>query len=438
MKISVIGTGYVGLVSGTCLSQLGFQVTCMDADEAKIERLRRGEIPIYEPGLEELVSENVAAGRLSFSSVYSETMDGADVVFIAVGTPSDEDGSADLRYVIQAASSIGEHIERYTVVVDKSTVPVGTGQLVKETIRSALQQRGGTSDFDVVSNPEFLREGSAVNDFMNPDRIVIGTETARARDTMGEVYAPLQQKGHQLIYCDIETAELIKYASNAYLATRITFINELALLCEEVGADVSKVSIAMGADARIGPKYLQPGPGYGGSCFPKDTRALVSTGRDYGVSMSVVEAVVRANDNQRRHMVKRISDSFGGVKGKKITVLGLAFKPDTDDIRESPAVGIAKDLTYKGAQVTVYDPASMEKAKRGSLAGLNVTYAVGPMEASAGADAVVIATEWDEFKNLDMALLRLQMAGNRLFDLRNIFDRAEMESLGFLYYAVGR
>lgn len=438
LRISVIGAGYVGLVSGACLSQFGFQVTCMDSDKEKVARLRRTEIPIYEPELDRMVKEHIAAGRLRFTSEYREAMDGADVVFIAVGTPSDVDGSADLRYVIQAANLIGAHMGQYTVVVDKSTVPVGTGQLVKQTIFSALKNRELTIPFDVVSNPEFLREGSAVKDFMEPDRIVVGVESDRARTVMGTLYGQLAEEGRDIIFCDIETAELIKYASNAYLATRITFINELALLCEEIGADVSKVSAAMGADHRIGPKYLMAGPGYGGSCFPKDTRALVSIGRDYGVNMSVVETVIRANDNQRRHIVKRITNGLGGAKGRNIAVLGLAFKPDTDDVRESPAVGIVKDLIYRGAQVSVYDPVSMENTKSGALAQLNVSFADSAMTAVRDVDAVVIATEWEEFKHLDMEKVRSLIRGTHLFDLRNLFERTAMESLGFTYYGVGR
>ena len=433
MKIAVIGTGYVGLVSGTCLSEFGFDVTCVDYDREKIRRLMKAEIPIYEPGLEALVRKNAEAGRLHFTASYEEAMAEAEVVFIAVGTPSDEDGSADLRYVLQAATTIGCYMDHPMVVVDKSTVPVGTGQLVKQSIRSALEKRQVKIPFEVVSNPEFLREGSAIQDFMEPDRVVVGTQTQHAEQVMGEIY-----RGQNVIFCDIETAELIKYASNAYLSTRISFVNELAILCEAVGADVAKVSLAMGADQRIGPRYLNAGPGYGGSCFPKDTRALVSTGQDHGVSLSVVGAAIRANEHQRRHMLKRITDTLGRVKGQKIAVLGIAFKPDTDDIREAPAVGIIKELVYKGAKISTYDPVAMENAKKSELAQLDVEFSSSPLAAVREAAAVVVVTDWGAFQDLDMAAVLEEMSGRDLFDLRNIYDREAMEALGYRYYGVGR
>jgi len=438
LKISVIGAGYVGLVSGACLAKLGYQVICLDTDSEKIQTLNMGIIPIYEPGLKKVVSDARQAGRLSFVDDYAVALEDSDVIFIAVGTPSDEDGSADLRYVIQAAASIGKYLKKYTVIVDKSTVPVGTGKLVKETIASVLAQSGRDVEFDVVSNPEFLREGSAVEDFMNPDRIIIGFEGERAGEVMSRVYKPLCDSGKNLIFCDVETSELIKYATNAYLATRITFVNELALLCEEVGADVEKVSAAMGSDSRIGNKYLQAGPGYGGSCFPKDTRALVSVGRDYGVNMSLVETVITANENQKRHMVKRIVQKLGNVKGKKVAVLGLAFKPNTDDVRESPAAAVVKELSYRGAFVTVYDPVAMENSRRQLFSGLDLRYADDALSAVEGVDGVVVATEWDEFRDLNMLEVLRAMKGNALFDLRNIYNRRDMETAGFSYYGVGR
>lgn len=433
LNITVIGTGYVGLVSGTCFAQIGFNVTCLDLDKDKIQGLRNAIVPIYEPGLKDMIKKNADAGRLYFTDEYKTAISRADIVFIAVGTPADKNGAADLRYVVQAASSIAAYLNKYTVIVDKSTVPLGTGQLVKQTIKSELLKRNNDVPFDVVSNPEFLREGSAIQDFMQPDRVIIGTDSQKAKDIMAKVY-----EGQPIIFSDIETAELIKYASNAYLSTRISFMNEMALLCEEVGADVSVVSRAMGADARIGSKYLNPGPGYGGSCFPKDCRALVSIGHDYGVNMSVVEAAIHANENQRCHMVKRIVNALNGVKDCKIAVLGLSFKPETDDVREAPAVDIIKELVSRGAQVHVYDPVAMENTKNGALAGLNVFFAEDSFNAVCKADAVVIVTEWNEFKQLDMKSVFDVMDGRHLFDLRNIFSCEAMEELGYIYYGVGR
>lgn len=432
-NIAMIGAGYVGLVSAACFAHMGFNVICLDFDKDKIKRLNSARVPIYEPGLEDMLRENIDAGRLYFTDDYKTAVSKAQVVFIAVGTPSDEDGSADLRYVIQAAVSIAGCLDKYTVIVNKSTVPLGTGQLVKQTVKSELEKHGKDISFDVVSNPEFLREGSAIQDFMKPDRVIIGTESQKAQDIMAQVY-----KGLPVIFSDIETAELIKYASNAYLSTKISFMNEIALLCEEAGADVSVVSRAMGRDTRIGSEYLSPGPGYGGSCFPKDTRALVSMGRDYGVNMSVVEATIRANENQRRHMVLRIVNALHGAKGRRIAVLGLSFKPETDDVREAPAVGIVKALVYRGAQVHVYDPAAMENTKEKSLAGLNVSFEKSAFDAVYKADAVVVVTEWNEFKQLDMKSVLEAMAGKHLFDLRNIYSRDAMEELGYTYYGVGR
>lgn len=438
IKISVIGTGYVGLVSGACLSEFGFDVICMDVDQRKISLLEQGHIPIYEPGLKEIVQKSIKNKRLSFTTDYAVALKDCDVAFIAVGTPPQEDGSADLSSVLKVAATIGRYIDSYIVVVDKSTVPVGTGQRVKQTIRDVLRERDADIPFDVVSNPEFLREGTAVVDFMQPDRIVIGAESERAFDVMKQVYRVLYMNNSPFVFCDIETAEVIKYASNAYLATRITFVNELALLCEAAGADVTAVSKAMGQDKRIGPRYLHAGPGYGGSCFPKDTRALLKIAEDYGLKLTLVDAVVSANERQKLSMVEKIRREMGDVSGKSICVLGVAFKPDTDDVREAPAITIVRELDRLGTHVTVYDPISMDNAKQYAFADMDITYAGDEYGGIQGADALVIVTEWNEFRNLDLKRVRSMMKDNYLFDLRNIYARQDMEALGFRYYGVGR
>ena len=438
IKIAVIGTGYVGLVSGACLSEFGFKVICMDVDHGKIERLCRGEIPIYEPGLDDIVKKGIDEGRLCFTTDYVQAMDNCDVVFIAVGTPPLEDGSADLQYVLSAAESIAAYMKKYTVIVNKSTVPVGSGELVRRTVLEVLERRGVDIPFDVVSNPEFLREGSAVRDFMQPDRIVIGVESESAQDVMRQVYRVLYVNNSPFIFCDIKTAELIKYASNAYLAARITFVNELSILCETVGADVTMVSQAMGKDSRIGSRYLQAGAGYGGSCFPKDTRALFHMGQGYGVELSIVGAVIEANERQKLYMVEKILKAMGTVEGRSVCVLGLAFKPETDDIRDAPSLTIIRELIRRGAKVVAYDPISMENAQTGALSDLNIRYAINEVEAIKGAEALVIVTEWNRFRNLNMYAALASMTGNFLFDLRNIYSRAEMEGIGFEYHGVGR
>jgi UDPglucose 6-dehydrogenase len=437
MKVSVIGTGYVGLVTGVCLAEFGNDVICMDLDEGKIDRLRAGEVPIYEPGLDTLIESGVNKGKLRFTSDYAEAMEGCEAAFIAVGTPTGAEGAAELKYVLSAAGSIAAHMNRYTVIVDKSTVPVGTGDLVAKTIADGLKARGADIPFDVVSNPEFLREGTAVKDFLDPDRVVIGVDADRARGVMLEVYKALREKEFPIILCEVKTAELIKYASNAYLATRLTFINELSVLCEAIGSDVTTVSLAMGKDARIGHRYLNAGAGYGGSCFPKDTRALQHTAKEYGVGLTIVGAVIEANDKQKLHMVEKITKAMGDVAGQRIAVLGIAFKPETDDIREAPALIIIRELAARGAVIAAYDPIAMDNAKA-ALAGVSLTYVDSAEEAVRGADAAVLVTEWDCFRKMDMAGVKSLMRGDILFDLRNIYDPKEMAALGFRYCGVGR
>lgn len=439
IKISVVGTGYVGLVTGACLSEFGLNVIGLDVDEKKIEDLEKGIIPIYEPGLDKIVQENSANSRLQFTTDYEYAVKNSDVIFIAVGTPPCEDGSADLQYVLSAARSIAKYMDGYKVIVDKSTVPVGTGRLVRKTVQEVLDARGVDYEFDVVSNPEFLREGSAVQDFTKPDRIVIGCESERAKDILKKVYRVLYINNHPFVFCNIETAELIKYASNAFLATKITFANEIANLCEAVGADVKQVSKAMGQDPRIGKSFLNAGAGYGGSCFPKDTNALASIGRKNGVVMSVVEATIEANEQQKHRMVQKIENAMGDLSGKNIALLGLAFKPETDDMREAPALTVVNELIKAGATIRAYDPAAMENSKKYYLPDLPIIYCENEYEAAADADAIVIITEWNCFRSLDIDKLKALMKDNYFFDLRNIYDRQELEQkFGYRYYAVGR
>ncbi|MGZ5425545.1 MAG: UDP-glucose dehydrogenase family protein, partial [Candidatus Aminicenantales bacterium] len=406
-SISIIGTGYVGLVTGTCLSEFGIRVICMDVDAPKIKALSRGDIPIYEPGLPALVAKNLESGRLRFTSDIEEAVAGSNTIFIAVGTPPGEDGSVDMQHVLAAAESIAERMTDYKVIVNKSTVPVGTGRRVKELIRGILERRGLAGlAFDIVSNPEFLREGSAVRDFMHPDRIVIGSENEKAADLMRDIYNVLYLIDTPFIFTTLETAELIKYASNAFLATKITFINEIANLCDAVGADVHAIAKAMGLDGRIGKYFLHPGPGYGGSCLPKDTLGLVSIGREKGVRMSVVGAVIEANEAQKSHMVEKIKAGLGGLDGKTVAVLGLAFKPETDDMRAAPSVPIIQGLLAKGCRVRAFDPVAMENAAKGALAPhagtAGFTTCADEYDASKGADAVVLLTEWNQFRHLDL------------------------------------
>ena len=445
-SIAVIGTGYVGLVSGACLADFGNTVTCVDVDEKKIESLRAGQIPIFEPGLSDVVARNVAAERLSFTTEASWAIEAAEVIFIAVGTPPSDDGYADLRYVEEAARTIGRTISSYRVVVDKSTVPIGTGRLVKRWIAEELDVRAAQSpssalshDFDVVSNPEFLREGSAVYDFMHPDRVVLGIESDKAREAMRAIYRVLYLNETPFIETNLESAEMIKYASNAFLAVKITFINEIANLCEKVGADVKAVATAMGKDGRIGAKFLHPGPGYGGSCFPKDTKALADIARKNDSPLKVVEATILANEAQKLRMVDKIEEALGSLKGKKLAVLGLAFKPNTDDMREAPALAILAALVSGGARIKAYDPEAMKEASwRLQAIDDHVTYCAGEYDTMKDADALVILTEWNQFRNLDLAKVKRLLKTPVLFDFRNIYDRAQAEALGFAYIGVGR
>jgi len=437
-QIAVIGTGYVGLVSGALLSDFGHTVTCVDVDENKINGLKNGIIPIFEPGLEPIVKNNYYYKRLHFTTDIRSAVQNNDVIFIAVGTPPAEDGSADLQYVLSVAGDIATHMNGYKVIVNKSTVPVGTGQQVKAAVQAILSERGVDYTFDVVSNPEFLREGSAVHDFMHPDRVVIGAESQRAFHTMKEVYRVLYINETPFVETNIETAEMIKYASNAFLAMKITFINEVANVCEKVGADVQMVARAMGRDGRISPKFLHAGPGFGGSCFPKDTRALAKIARDCGEAMTLVEATVAANERQKLKMVEKIVGALGDLHNKTLAILGVTFKPNTDDLREAPSLVILPELVKRGARLKVYDP---EGRKEGSwrFAGIkdSLTWCESAYEALANTDATVILTEWNEFRNLDFDRYKEIGAGEYFFDLRNIYDKKSMLEKGFKYYGVG-
>ncbi|PDT38335.1 UDP-glucose 6-dehydrogenase [Rhizobium sp. M10] len=432
MRITMIGSGYVGLVSGVCFADFGHDVICVDKDLSKIEALREGRIPIYEPGLDQLVAENTSTGRLSFSTDVGESVRGADVVFIAVGTPSRRgDGHADLSYVYAAAREIATYVEGFTVVVTKSTVPVGTGDEVERIIR----ETNPTADVAVVSNPEFLREGAAIEDFKRPDRIVVGLNDDRAREAMTEVYRPLYLNQAPLVFTSRRTSELIKYAANAFLAMKITFINEIADLCERVDANVQDVSRGIGLDGRIGAKFLHAGPGYGGSCFPKDTLALAKTAQDFDAPVRLIETTISINDNRKRAMGRKVISAVGGdIRGKKIAILGLTFKPNTDDMRDSPAIAIIQTLQDNGAQVVGYDPEGMENARKVIE---NIEYAGGPYEAAAGADALVIVTEWNQFRALDFNRLKQSMRAPVLVDLRNIYRSDEVRKHGFTYTGIG-
>ena len=433
MRVAMIGTGYVGLVSGTCFSEFGVNVICVDKDAGKIDRLRQGKIPIFEPGLEELVKNNVEGGRLTFTTNLKEAVAGVDAVFIAVGTPTrKDDGHADLTYVHNAAKEIALAMDHYTVVVTKSTVPVGTGREVENIIRKARPE----AEFDVVSNPEFLREGSAINDFMRPDRVVIGVESDRAREVMRKLYRALYLIETPILYTNLETSELIKYATNAFLATKITFINEVADLCEKVGADVHDVAKGIGLDGRIGKKFLHPGPGYGGSCFPKDTLALTKTAQDYNSPIRIVETVAEVNDQRKVRMAMKVIAACGGtVRGKTIAILGLTFKPNTDDMRESPSLEIIPSLQTAGATVRVYDPEGMHEAEK-LLTG--AVFCKDAYDAMTGADAVAILTEWNQFRNLDLKRMKTLLKSPVMVDMRNIYVPADMAAAGFNYSCIGR
>ncbi len=433
MKLALIGAGYVGLVSGACFAEFGHTVICADLDQSKVDALERGEIPIFEPGLEHIVTHNAASGRLSFTTDVKAAVRSADVVFIAVGTPSRRgDGHADLSYVHAAARTIAESLEGYTIVVTKSTVPVGTGDEVERIIREARPD----AEFAVVSNPEFLREGAAIEDFKHPDRIVIGTDDEQARAVMTEVYRPLFLNQSPLLFVERRTAELIKYAANGFLAMKITFINEMADLCEAVGANVQEVARGIGLDNRIGSKFLNAGPGYGGSCFPKDTLALVKTAQDHDSPSRLMEATVSINDNRKRSMGRKVIAACGGdVRGKTIAVLGLAFKPNTDDMRDAPAIAIIQTLQDGGAHIRAYDPEGMKAA---AMMMENVTFAEDAYDAAKGADALVIVTEWEAFRALDLPRIKSTLKSPVLVDLRNIYRANEMEKLGFAYSSIGR
>jgi UDPglucose 6-dehydrogenase len=433
MKIAMIGAGYVGLVSGACFSEFGHHVTCIDQDELKIGRLRRNEIPIYEPGLDTLVARNAAAGRLKFEKDLSAAVGDADLVFIAVGTPSRRgDGHADLSYVREAAKQIAQAMRGYTVLVTKSTVPVGTGREVADIVRATNPK----ADFDVVSNPEFLREGSAIDDFMRPNRVVIGAESERARDKMRELYRPLFLIETPILFTGLETAELIKYAANGFLAMKISFINQIADLCEKVGADVHDVARGVGLDGRIGQKFLHPGPGYGGSCFPKDTRALVEIARQAGAPLSLIEATAAFNEARKLQMAERIVMALGGsATGKVVALLGLTFKPNTDDMREAPSLSIAPALVKAGAEVRAHDPEGMSEAKK---LVPDIFYCDEPYEAMTGADAVVFLTEWNSYRALDLKRMKAILRQPTVIDLRNIYRPSEMRAAGFQYSSIGR
>ncbi len=434
MNVTMVGAGYVGLVSGACFAEFGAQVTCLDVDEGRIASLSRGEIPIYEPGLADLVAKNQADGSLHFSTDFAEAVGGADLVFIAVGTPSRRgDGHADLGYVFAAAREIAQHLSDYTVIVDKSTVPVGTARQVARIIG----EENPEADFDVASNPEFLREGAAISDFMRPDRVVLGVESERAEQRLRELYRPLNLIETPLVITNLESAELTKYAANAFLATKISFINEISALCEAVDADVHAVARGMGLDGRIGRKFLHAGPGYGGSCFPKDTLALVRTAQENSVSCRIVESVVEVNAAQRARMVHKIRRALGGSEaGKTIAVLGLTFKPETDDMRDAPALAILPPLLEKGAVIRAHDPQGMDEARK--LLPATMHYCDDIYETVAGADAVIMMTEWNCYRGLDLQRLKEGMAGDVFVDLRNVYEPEQMQAAGFQYFGVGR
>lgn len=437
MKISVVGTGYVGLVTGTCFAETGVTVTCVDIDKEKIEKLKKGIIPIYEPGLETMVLRNVEKERLFFTTSLKESLDGAESVFIAVGTPPDEDGSADLKYVISVAREVGQYMTKYLVITTKSTVPIGTAKKVKAAVQQELDKRGVNIPFDVASNPEFLKEGAAIDDFLKPDRIVIGIESEEAEKLMKKLYKPFLLNGHPIIFMDIPSAELTKYAANAMLATRISFMNDIANLCEVVGADVNMVRKGIGSDTRIGNKFLYPGAGYGGSCFPKDVKALIKTASENHYSLEVLKAVESVNDKQKEVIFKKVESHFkGNLKGKRIAIWGLSFKPNTDDMREAPSLVVISKLVEAGATVKAYDPVAIEETKR--KIGDKIIYATDPYDATNDADALVLLTEWQEFRALNYKVLSKLLKSKVVFDGRNIYESSEMQEEGFTYYCIGK
>lgn len=436
MNIAIVGTGYVGLVSGACFAEMGIDVTCVDINPEKIKCLLNGEIPIYEPGLDDLVKRNVEAGRLHFTTDLTTCLDNVEVVFSAVGTPPDEDGSADLQYVLEVARTFGQHIKKYTILVTKSTVPVGTAKKVKAVIEEELTERGEQIDFEVASNPEFLKEGAAIKDFMSPDRVVVGIESDRAKKVMERLYRPFQMNNYRLYFMDIPSAEMTKYAANAMLATRISFMNDIANLCDLVGANVDMVRKGIGADTRIGSKFLYPGCGYGGSCFPKDVKALARTAREYGYTMGVIEAVEAVNERQKEIVVKKLQDKLGTLRGKTIALWGLAFKPETDDMREAPALVVIEKLLEAGASVKVYDPVAMDECRR--RIGDRVVYCKDMYDVVIDADALAVLTEWKEFRIPSWSVIKRVMKQSVLVDGHNIYSKDEVIAEGFEYAAIGK
>lgn len=437
MKIVVVGTGYVGLVTGTCLAEVGIEVICVDIDQKKIEGLKNGIMPIYEPGLEPMVKRNYEKGRLRFSTSLADAIKEASVAFIAVGTPPDEDGSADLKYVLGVAEEIGENMDDYTVVVTKSTVPVGTAEKVRSALAKKIEERGVDIPFDVASNPEFLKEGAAINDFMKPDRIVVGVDTERARELMERVYKPFIMNGHPLIFMDIPSAEMTKYAANAMLATRISFMNDIANLCEIMGADVNKVRQGIGSDPRIGPKFIYAGIGYGGSCFPKDVKALIKTANENNYNMRILNAVEEVNEDQKSVLFNKLVSKLGNdLSGKKFAMWGLSFKPNTDDMREAPSLVLIDKIKKAGGEVVAYDPVAMHETQR--MIGDAITYVEDPYDALNDADALLLVTEWSEFKVPEFKEITKRLKNQLIFDGRNVYDKEHVMSLGFEYYCIGK
>jgi UDPglucose 6-dehydrogenase len=436
MKIAVVGTGYVGLVTGTCLAEVGIDVTCVDIDSEKIEGLKKGVMPIYEPGLEAKVIRNYEKGKLKFSTSLKESIKNSDVAFIAVGTPPDEDGSADLKYVLAVANEIGEHMNNYGVVVTKSTVPVGTAEKVRQAVQNALDRRGENIDFDIASNPEFLKEGAAIDDFMKPDRIVVGLDSDRAQEIMSKLYKPFIMNGHPLVFMDIPSAEMTKYAANAMLATRISFMNDIANLCERMGADVNAVRKGIGSDPRIGNKFLYSGIGYGGSCFPKDVKALIRTARENNYQMRILESVEDVNDDQKAVLFLKLTSSMGkDLSGKTFGLWGLSFKPNTDDMREAPSLVLIDKILEAGGEIMAYDPIASHEAKR--ILGDKITYVNEPYEALSESDAMLVVTEWAEFKVPDFNKISNLLKNKIIFDGRNLYDKKEMNELGYEYHCIG-
>ena len=437
MKIAIVGTGYVGLVSGTCFAEIGVNVTCVDTNKEKIESLQKGNIPIYENGLEEMVLRNMKAKRLKFTTSLESCLDEVEVIFSAAGTPPDEDGSADLKYVLEVARTIGRNMKQYKLVVTKSTVPVGTASKVRAVIQEELDKRGVTVDFDVASNPEFLKEGNAISDFMSPDRVVVGVESARAEKLMSKLYKPFLLNNFRVIFMDIPSAEMTKYAANSMLATRISFMNDIANLCEIVGADVNMVRSGIGSDTRIGRKFLYPGIGYGGSCFPKDVKALIKTAEQNGYTMRVLTAVEEVNENQKSVLFEKLMKQFNGdLQGKTVALWGLAFKPETDDMREAPALVLIDKLLKAGCKVRAYDPAAVQECKR--RIGDTIYYACDMYDAVLDADVLMLVTEWKEFRLPSWAVIKKTMSRQIVLDGRNIYDKKEMEELGFIYHCIGK